>query len=301
MENLRDIRENIRNIKNIQQIMNTMKMISSARIKKAQNQILNSRPFSDKMTDMLSFLKNDIEQKDSPIKESWANAFFESYEKTDEKAMGLILITADKGLCGAFNSVLIKEALKIISENKDKKITLFLIGKKGRDFLSRIKGKMETAYEAVDIFPKIGYANADLLGESVIREHLEKKFSNIHIIYNEFKSMSSQKLVSKQFIPFKLEPIDDIKIKEEQHFLFEPNQKAFFELLLPRYIKIQFYRFLLESQAAELAARMLAMDAASKNAGEIVDDLSLKLNRTRQEIITNELSEIIGGAEALKG
>lgn len=301
-DSLRDIRENIKNVKNIQQIMNTMKMISSARIKKAQNQILSSRPFAIKMRNMLHELELDAKENDSPIKESWAYSFFENLPTTDKNAIGLILITADKGLCGGFNSVLIREALDIIAKNKDKKIYLFIVGKKGRDFLGRLKKyDIEIIYEAVDIFPKVNYANAELLGESVVKTYLEKKLSKVFLVYNEFKSMSNQRLISQEFAPFNF---GDLEVEHPaeigKNFLFEPDEKTFFELLLPRYIKIQLYRFLLESQAAELAARLLAMDAAGKNAGDIVDDLSLQLNRTRQELITSELSEIIGGAEALK-
>lgn len=300
-DSLRDIRENIKNVKNIQQIMNTMKMISSARIKKAQNQILSSRPFALKMRDMLHELELDAKTNDSPVKESWAFSFFENLPNTDKNAIGLVLITADKGLCGGFNAVLIKEALDIIAENKDKKIYLFLVGKKGRDFLGKLNNKnIEVIYEAVDIFPKINYANAVLLGDSLVKTYLEKKLSKIHLVFNEFKSMSSQRLISQDFLPFNFTDLEADNPSTTSEFLFEPNERAFFELLLPRYVKVQLYRFLLESQAAELAARLLAMDAASKNAGDIVEDLSLKLNRTRQEIITEELSEIIGGAEALK-
>ena len=300
-DSLRDIRENIKNVKNIQQIMNTMKMISSARIKKAQGQILSSRPFATKMRDMLHELEIDAKENDSPIKDSWAYSFFENLPNTDKNVIGIILVTADKGLCGGFNAVLIKEALDIISKNKDKKIYLFLMGKKGRDFLGKLDNKnIEIVYEAVDIFPKINYANATLLGDNLVKTYLEKKLSKVYLVFNEFKSMASQRLISQELLPFNFSDLEAEHPNIKSNFLFEPNERAFFELLLPRHIKVQLYRFLLESQAAELAARLLAMDAAGKNAGDIVEELSLKLNRTRQELITSELSEIIGGAEALK-
>lgn len=299
MESLRDIRQNIKAIKSTQQIMQTMKMISNARIRRAQDAMTAARPFAKKMYQMVDDLKQDILAMPQPddAAESWAGRFF--INKTgDPKKVGLLVITGDKGLAGSFNAVILRSALHFLKANQDKEVFVFAVGKKGRDFLARLKmPNLHLIYESVGIFPKVSYAHAELLGEAVLKTYFEQNLGSVTLIYNDFKSLASQNLVEQKFLPFHFEATENKK--DESDFLFEPGMLEIFKLLVPRLVKANMYRMLLESQAANLAATMNAMDAASKNAGELVAALGVKLNKVRQASITNEILDIVNGAEAL--
>lgn len=299
MESLRDIRQNIKAIKSTQQIMQTMKMISNARIRRAQDAMTAARPFAKKMYQMVDDLKQDILAMPQPddAAESWAGRFF--INKTgDPKKVGLLVITGDKGLAGSFNAVILRSALHFLKTNQDKEVFVFAVGKKGRDFLARLKmPNLHLVYESVGIFPKVSYAHAELLGEAVLKTYFEQNLGSVTLIYNDFKSLASQNLVEQKFLPFHFEATENKK--DESDFLFEPGMLEIFKLLVPRLVKANMYRMLLESQAANLAATMNAMDAASKNAGELVAALGVKLNKVRQASITNEILDIVNGAEAL--
>lgn len=299
MESLRDIRQNIKAIKSTQQIMQTMKMISNARIRKAQEAMLAARPFAQKMMEMVDDLKQDILSMPQPQdgSESWAGRCFIN-RSADPNKIGLIVITGDKGLTGSFNAVILRSALQFLRNHPGKEIFLFAIGKKGRDFLNRLKMPgLHLVYESVGIFPKVSYAHAELLGDAVLKTFLDEKLASVTLIYNDFKSLASQNLVTQQWLPFDFEQIK--QEKEESDFEFEPGMLELFKIMVPRLLKANLYRVLLESQAANLAATMNAMDAASKNAGELVTALGVKLNKVRQAGITNEILDIVNGAEAL--
>lgn len=299
MESLRDIRQNIKAIKSTQQIMQTMKMISNARIRKAQEAMQNARPFAQKMLEMVDDLKQDILSMPQPDNgsESWAGRIFINKTANPNK-IGLVVITGDKGLTGSFNAVILRNVLVFLREHKDKEVFIFAIGKKGRDFLNRLKLKnLHLVYESVGIFPKVSYVHADLLGDALFKTFLEEKLASVTLIYNDFKSLASQSLRQNQLLPFDFEAMPNEK--EESDFEFEPGMLEIFKLLVPRLFKANLYRVLLESQAANLAATMNAMDAASKNAGELVTALGVKLNKVRQAGITNEILDIVNGAEAL--
>lgn len=299
MESLRDIRQNIKAIKSTQQIMQTMKMISNARIRKAQDLMTAARPFANKMLEMVDDLKQDVLALPQPEdgSESWASRFF--VNKTgDQNKVGLLVITGDKGMTGSFNAVVLRAALQFIKEQQGKQIFVFAIGKKGRDFFARLKmPNLKVVYESVGIFPKVSYAHAELLGEAVLKAYYQENLGSVQLIYNNFKSLASQSLVEQAMLPFGL---NDSSVKKEAgDFIFEPGLQEIFGMLVPRLVKANMYRILLESQAANLAATMNAMDAASKNAGELINVLGLKLNKVRQAGITNEILDIVNGAEAL--
>ncbi|MBE6421012.1 MAG: ATP synthase F1 subunit gamma [Elusimicrobiaceae bacterium] len=299
MESLRDIRQNIKAIKSTQQIMQTMKMISNARIRKAQDLMTAARPFANKMLEMVDDLKQDVLALPQPEdgSESWASRFF--VNKTgDQNKVGLLVITGDKGMTGSFNAVVLRAALQFIKEQQGKQIFVFAIGKKGRDFFARLKmPNLKVVYESVGIFPKVSYAHAELLGEAVLKAYYQENLGSVQLIYNNFKSLASQSLVEQAMLPFGL---NDSSVKKEAgDFIFEPGLQEIFGMLVPRLVKANMYRILLESQAANLAATMNAMDAASKNAGELINALGLKLNKVRQAGITNEILDIVNGAEAL--
>ncbi|MBO4707382.1 MAG: ATP synthase F1 subunit gamma [Elusimicrobiaceae bacterium] len=297
MESLRDIKQQIKAINSTKQMMLTMKMVSSARIRSAQQTMLNGRPFAQKMASLIDNLRKDIQDGENPFRQNKYYRYFDN-SLGDKNKVGLILITGDKGLCGAFNAVTLREALRWIRENKDKEKYVFIIGKKGADFVRRIKmPNLHIVCELINIFPHISYVHASLIKEKLEQCTLEENLSKVDLIYNNFKSVASQELVNKTFLPF---DFDEIEGEDDlQNFIFEPGIMEVLITLLPRYIGANIYRFLLESQAAELAARMNAMESAANNAQEIADNLSVKLNKVRQEGITNEINEIVGGANAL--
>jgi len=298
MESLRDIRQNIKAIKSTQQIMQTMKMISNARIRRAQEAMAAARPFAVKMLEMVNDFAQEVlslpQPQDAP--ESWASRFFLN-RTADPNKIGLLVITGDKGLAGSFNAVVLRAAMRFIKEHADQEIFVLAVGKKGRDFLARLKmPRLHIVYESVGIFPKVSYAHAELLGEGVMKTFLQENLHSVTLIYNDFKSLASQNLVEKVFLPF---VPSGAEVTDRHEFEFEPGLLDIFKLMVPRLIKANMYRVLLESQAANLAATTSAMDAASKNAGEIVSALGLKLNKVRQAGITNEILDIVNGAEAL--
>ena len=279
--------------------MQTMKMISNARIRKAQDAMVAARPFANQMLEMVRDLTPEVlalpQPQDAP--ETWASRLFVN-RTADPHKIGLIVITGDKGLTGSFNAVVLRAAMRFIKEHQEKELFVFAIGKKGRDFLARLRlDNLHIVYESVGIFPKVSYAHAELLGEAVLKVFLQEKLHNITLIYNDFKSLASQNLVETSILPFASG--EKSKKNFTQEFSFEPGLTDIFKLMVPRLIKANMYRVLLESQAANLAATTSAMDAASKNAGEIVSALGLTLNKVRQAGITNEILDIVNGAEAL--
>ncbi len=297
MESLRDIKQQIKAINSTKQMMLTMKMVSSARIRSAQNTMLNGRPFAQKMASLIDNLRKDIQNPSNPFRTSPYFRFFTT-EIGDKNKIGLILITGDKGLCGAFNAVTLRESLKWIRENKDKEKFVFVIGKKGADFVRRINmPNLHIVCELINVFPHISYVHAALIKEKIEKCVTENNLCKVDLIYNNFKSVASQELVNKTFLPFDFNEIEGEDDLED--FIFEPGISEVLLTLVPRYIGANIYRFLLESQAAELAARMNAMESAANNAKEIADNLSVKLNKVRQEGITNEITEIVSGANAL--
>ena len=299
MASLRDIRKHISSVKSIKQITYAMKMVAAARIKRAQGAILASRPFAADMDRLIEDLYLELGDEELA---GGASALFD--ERPAGGPLCLVLVTADKGLCGSFNSNLLKAATAWLKANRERKVYVFVVGRKGRDFVRRLKGlDMEVLHELVGIFPKAGYAHAQLLAEAVLKLYAEKPVESVTLIYNEFKSMVAQRIVNDQLLPLKKHILEKThgERRAQGEFSFEPRKADLLAALLPRHIVAQLYRMLLESQAAELAARMSAMEAASKNASELIDDLTLKMNKTRQAMITTELNEIVSGAEALGG
>lgn len=307
MPSLREIRRKIKSVKSTQQITRAMKMVAAARMRRAQTAILSSRPFAVKMEEAVRNLAMlEIASDIQAGREVAIHPFF------DGKLEGrpcLLLVTGDKGLCGAFNSNAMRAAIDWLRKHQGRPVTVAAVGRKGRDLLHRLKdADVEILTEMVGVFPKIQYVHAELLGKSLVDAYVDPNggISSLDVIFNEFKSVVSQKIVTRRLLPIPTPEFDSKESSEQliakanaEGFKFEPNRGKLLEALLPRYFKAQLYRILLESQAAELASRMNAMDSASKNAGELIDSLTLGLNRTRQSIITREIAELVGGAEAL--
>ena len=266
MASLRDIRKHIKSVKSIKQITYAMKMVAAARIRRAQNSILASRPFAEKMNELITDLQDDLASE--TFKASPARALFD--ERPNARAAGLALVTADKGLCGSFNSNLLKAAAAWLRENREKKIYVVCVGRKSRDFMRRLKGlDLEIAYEKVGIFPKAAYVHAELLAGNILRLFERPDVAAVTLIYNEFKSLLAQRIIKSDLLPLKRHIAADggsaslnnsfAGPRKLRDFGFEPDKTRLLETLLPRHIGAQLYRVLLESQAAELAARMNAM------------------------------------------
>lgn len=288
MATLRDIKRRIVSVKNIQQITKAMKMVATAKLRRAQDKIINARPYARQISLMLSRLSNN---------EEYSNNIFMAQREV--KNIGLAIVTADKGLCGAFNTNIIKEAARFINEqNNQNNVHLFCIGRKSYEFFSR--RNYNIIGRNTGLFGTLKYEDAYQITNGLVSLYLNGKLDKIYIIYNEFKSIIQQKIVIEQFLPI---PVQDVQEKDnlsETDYIFEPDSSYIVNYLLPKHLKAQIWRILLESNAAELGARMTAMDNATTNAKELIRTLQLKYNKERQAAITKEILEIVSGANALK-
>jgi F-type H+-transporting ATPase subunit gamma len=297
MANLLDIRRRIRSVKNTQQITKAMKMVSAAKLKRAQDRVVTARPFANKMTDVLGELASRTDE----------NFHHPLLDARGDSRYLVILVTADKGLCGAFNTNLNKAAQAFIKGHQDKEIELMPIGRKGRDFFRR-RG-VEITDERIGVTGKgrVDYAEAVEIARDVINRFTEdKELDKIFLIYNEFKSVLQQRVVIEQLLPVsratdgasEAAEVDLPRATNLTDYVYEQPPEEIFSRLLPRLIETQIFRALLESVASEQGARMTAMDAASKNATELIGSLTLNMNRIRQAAITNEIIEVVSGAAA---
>ena len=293
MANLLDIRRRIKSVKNTQQITKAMKMVSAAKLKRAQNRVVNARPFANKMTEVLGELA-------AQTSEDFHHPLLDA--RGDERYL-VVLVTADKGLCGAFNTNLLKAATVFLKENPEKKIELLAVGRKGRDFFRR---RRDVVGEYVGLTGKgrVEFAEALEVADDVIKRFTEDEgLDKVFLIFAEFKSVLNQRIFVEQLLPIsrtaETENSDAATPAESKDYIFEQPPAEIFSRLLPRLVETQIFRALLESIASEQGARMTAMDAASKNAGELISSLTLNMNRVRQAAITREIIEIVSGAAAL--
>lgn len=286
MSSLREVRGKIKSVRSTQQITGAMKMVAAARMRRAQTAILSSRPFAEKMSAMLRDLAGTEDARRHPL-----------FVERPTGGACLVLVTADKGLCGAFNANALRGAIGWLRRHQGEEVFAAAAGRRGRDLLTRLSSpKVRVLAEVAGIFPKVSFAHAELLGKAVLEAYLDGRVRTVDLIYGGFKSAVQQSLEEVRLLPISV-PAPETGTRSA--FRFEPGREALLEALLPCFVKGQLYRALLESQAAELAARMSAMDAASKNAGELIEAMTLWLNRTRQALITREIAELVGGAEAL--
>ncbi len=284
MPSLIDIRRRIRSVRNTQQITKAMKMVSAAKLRRAQDRVIASRPYAAALRAMLADVaaaaSGDERVANHPL-----------LARRPEKRIQLVLITADKGLAGAFNSNLIKAAIRFGDEHREAVVELELIGRKGRD--SYRKRQETITGEHLGMTAKVRTEDAAAVAQKVMARFQNEEIDAVYLLYNEFKSVIAQKVTLTRVLPIdlpqKAEPVD---------FIFEQPPLEMLQSLLPRYVEIEVYRALLESAAAEHAARMTAMDAATSNASEMIDDLTLYMNRVRQASITKEIIEVVSGAAA---
>ena len=295
MPNLLDIRRRIKSVKNTQQITKAMKMVSAAKLRRAQDRVVTARPFANKMSEVLGELaKRTDEDFHHPLLDL----------RGDERYL-LVLITADKGLCGAFNTNLTKAAQAFIRENSDKSIEIMAIGRKGRDFFRNRHVTIAGEYIGLTGKGRVEFSEALEVARDIIKTYTEDTgIDKVFLIYNEFKSVLSQRVVLEQLLPVSRAKEEAPEAKSQQpvnlvDYIYEQPPEEMFSRLLPRLIETQIFRALLESVASEHGARMTAMDSASKNASELIESLTLNMNRIRQAAITNEIIEVVSGAAAL--
>ncbi len=287
MAQIREIKQRIKSVKNIGQITKAMKMVSSARLKRAQQRILGARPYAYRMADVMKNLAARVSEEAHPLL---------TVRKEGKKA--LMVVTADRGLCGSFNANILRQAQAHLRENPD--TTLLVVGKKGRDFFKR--RNVPIRREWLQIFPQVPFESVIEMRDEIQTLYTAESFKSVAVLYNEFKSVIQQKVVLETLLPIKLEelPGEGKTNYGGGDYEFEPGADVILEALLSKYLATQIHRILLESFASEMGARRSAMESASKNASEMIAKLTLEFNRARQAIITKELAEIVGGAAALQ-
>ena len=298
MPSLIDIRRRIRAVKSTQQITKAMKMVAASKLRHAQERVVGARPFAQEMLRMLNRLASRVDPSAHPL-----------LALRDEAGPGaralLIVITADKGLCGSFNSHVIKAAGGFIADRPDRAVALGLVGRKGRDYFRRFG--FDVRYEQVGLFVRVNYEDAQSIARAAIGEFTSARADCVYLVYSEFKSIMQQRIVVERLLP--IARFDDLaqggagemqaaaSVPIGVDYLYEPRPRRIFKELLPRHVEVQVYRALLESAAAEHAARMTAMDAATKNSAELIDNLTLYMNKVRQAAITREIIEVVSGAQ----
>ena len=288
MASLRDIRKRIRSVKNTRQITKAMKMVSAAKLRKAQENVIASRPYAATLDAVMSQLlsKSEPGAVAHPL-----------LTKREVKKIEFLVVSSDRGLAGGFNSNITRRALKFLAEHNDAEVTITTIGRKGSEFL-RGRG-FNVRKDWPGFFAKLSYATAEAVAAEVTARFLSGEVDAVYFLFNEFVSAIAQVPNLTQLLPY--EPKADASAKPASEYAYEPTPQAVLEKLVPQAVNVKIYRGLLESWAAEHAARMAAMENATKNAGDMIGTLTLFYNRSRQALITKELMEIVSGAEALKG
>ena len=284
MANLKEIRNRIASVSSTMQITSAMKMVSAAKLKKAQDAITAMRPYANKLTELLQNLSATLDA-DSGSKYS---------EQREIKNVLIVAITSNRGLCGAFNSNIIKRA-KAVAESYDANVSVVAIGKKANDALSK---NFEIISNQSPVYDDLTFDNVAEIAEMLMEQFESKAFDKIEVIYNKFKNAATQEIMTEQFLP--IEPLEG-DTNTNLDYIFEPSKEEIVETLIPKSLKTQLYKSIRDSFASEHGARMTAMHKATDNATELRDQLKLTYNKARQASITNEILEIVGGAEALNG
>ena len=284
MANLKNIRSQIKSVTSIQKVTKAMKMVAAAKLRKSQENMEKARPYSGRIKDLIASLINDVDTSLLPLLEKPSNS--ENY--------GFVIITADRGLAGSFNSNIIKQAEIAIKNCGRENSHILCIGKKGYEYFNKRGYNVVKYYE--NLWHDLNYNQSTILGNDIINLYLDNQIDSVNIIYNYFKSAGSQEVHSNQILPLKFENNTQ---QLAQDIIYEPSKTILVQSLVPKYFNTQIWQFLLESFASEQAARMLAMENATENAKEMIGELNLEFNKARQSAITTEMLEIVGGAEAL--
>lgn len=293
MPSLQNIRRKIASVKNTQKITKAMKMVAAAKFKRAQDRVQAARPYARHLARVLSSLAARSEPQDHPL-----------FLRRDLKSVELLVITSDRGLCGAYNANILRRAIEVIREHEAQgvRIRLSLVGRKGREFLQRRGYPLQQAWTS--ILDRLTYPQAAEIAREFTGRFLTGESDAVELIYTDFRSALQQRVATSRLIPinrgFGANAPEGEESAEGKDTLFEPSKEEVLARLLPHHVEVQVFRALLESAASELGARMTAMDSATRNAGELISRLTLTYNKTRQAAITKELMDIVGGAEALK-
>ena len=282
MPSLIDIRRRIRSVRNTQQITKAMKMVSAAKLRRAQDRVIASRPYAALLRTVLGNVAAAIAGDETVVQNPLL-------AHRGEKRILLTLVTSDKGLAGAFNANLTKGAQRFIAEHPGAEIRMELLGRKGRDFF-RKRGALISG-EYLNLAAKVAYPDLAAIAQKAVAMYCAEEIDAVYVIYNEFKSVMSQRLTVTRVLPVEM-PVEEAPVD----YIFEHPPAQMLDALLPRYVELEFYRAQLESAAAEHAARMTAMEAATSNAGDMIDKLTLFMNRVRQASITKEIIEVVSGA-----
>lgn len=290
MANLKEVKQRIISVSSTQQITKAMKMVAAAKLRKAQDKIVQMRPYSQKLT---SILNNVAGAMGSELQISYA-------ENREVRNVLIIAMTSDKGLCGAFNSNIIKATVQLTASTyKDKNVTVLPLGKKAFEFFGRRSYNVISGYS--DIFNNLSFENVREIAMTAMNSFTSGEFDQVVLVYNHFRNVATQDVTVEQFLPMQGADLGDSVKSSQTDYVLEPSPKYIVEELVPTSLKTQFYKAVLESNASEHGARMTSMDKATENAGELLKDLKLMYNRSRQAAITNEILEIVAGANALEG
>jgi F-type H+-transporting ATPase subunit gamma len=290
MATLREVRARITGVKKTQKITKAMKMVAAAKLRRSQSNVVAARPYALELRHLLEHLSATVDLAVNPF-----------VIQREVKSIALVVVTADRGLCGAFNSNLLKAAVNHINANygqlnSEGKVKLFCVGRKGFDFFSKRQYKIGGKY--IGVFSSLVFGQAQAIVREVVQGYLAGEFDKVEIVYNEFKSVARQNIVVDQFLP--LASAHEVPVGGLSNYIYEPSNWQIVDALVPKHLNFQLWRILLESNAAEQGARMAAMDNATENANEMISSLQLVYNKARQASITKELLEIVAGAEALK-
>ena len=292
MANLKEVRTRIESVNSTKQITSAMKLVAASKLRKAQGAILQLRPYAQKLQEFLQGLSTGLDQSDEAVYSA----------NRDPNKVLLVVVTSNRGLCGAFNNNVIKKTEKLIKTTykeaySNGNVFVYCIGKKGAEYFNG--HPFNVAKQNQEIFDNLSYENAVTIAEELMQDFADKKYDRIEIIYNQFKNAAVQVLINEQFLP--ILPTEDDGTALNVDYIFEPNKEDIVRELVPKSLKIQFFKSLLDSFASEHGARMTAMHMATDNATELLKQLKLSYNKARQASITNEILEIVSGAEALKG
>ena len=287
MPSLQSIQRRISSVKNTEKITRAMKLVSAAKLRRAQERIFGARPYSEKLAQVIRGLSAGVERERYPL-----------MARREGKTAEIMVVTSDRGLCGGFNTAVSRRAMELIRgmEREGYTITVNVVGKKGRDFFKRRGVAMRK--EWVGIFDGLTYDRAAELSRDIVEQYTADRFDEFHLVTTVFRSAISQRVAFEKVLP--IDPPETPESKFLPLYLYEPSEEAILAALLPKYMEVRIFKALLESSASEQGARMTAMDSATRNAGDMIARLTLVFNKTRQAVITKELMDIVGGAEALK-
>ncbi len=285
MSGLKAIKRRIRSVKSTQQITRVMKMVAAAKLKRAQENIIRARPYAFRLRQVIRELSGRVDRSLHPL-----------LDLSEPDRIGIIVVTGDRGLAGAFNTNIIRRSTREMDDNRGRQVSLVTVGRRGTEFFTRRNAAVE--YSMIGLFNQLEFKHAVQLGDEIIRQFVEDDMDHVYVVYNEFKSAIQQNVVIEQLLPIVPDPADPNLPMSD--VIYEPSEAAILNTIPPLYVKVQLWRILLESFAAETGARMTAMENATKNADELIDSLTLNYNKARQAALTREILEVVSGAESLR-